>query len=58
MEQAIRDIAADEAAVSILVAQRRTHIGRHEISAVIDALMPDALVEDPVRNLLWGPDTD
>ena len=58
MEQAIRDIEADDTAVSILIAQRRTHIGGYEISAVSDALMPDELAEDPARNPLWGPDTD
>lgn len=58
MDDAIRSIEADETAVSILVAQRRTHIGRHEIKAVVVALMPDDLVEDPARNPLWVPDTD
>ena len=54
MEQSIRDIAADDTAVSILVAQRRTHIGGYEISVVSDALMPDEFAEDPARNPLWG----
>ena len=38
MDDAILAIEANETAVSILVAQRRTHIGRHEIPAVVKAL--------------------
>ncbi|MCO5153982.1 MULTISPECIES: hypothetical protein [unclassified Shinella] len=59
MEDAIRAIEANETAVSILVAQRRTRIGICEIRAVVDAMAPyyDG-IEDPSRNPLWGPDTD
>ncbi|QYA17383.1 hypothetical protein [Rhizobium sp. AB2/73] len=42
MEDAIRAIEANETAVSILVAQRRTHIGDCEIKAVVEALRPDS----------------
>lgn len=41
MDEAIQAIEADETAVSILVAQRRTHIGGCEIKAVVKALLPD-----------------
>ncbi|WP_142627738.1 hypothetical protein [Rhizobium sp. P007] len=41
MEDAIQAIEADETAVSILVAQRRTRIGDYEIKAVVKALLPD-----------------
>lgn len=41
MEDAIRAIEADTTAVSILVAQGRTHIGGHRIAAVIRGLGPD-----------------
>lgn len=43
MEDAIRAIEANETAISILVAQRCTHIGNHEIRAVIREL---ALLDD------------
>ena len=59
IEDAIRAIEADPTAVSILVAQGRTHIGGHKIGAVIRALEPDwGGIEDPESNPLWGPDTD
>ncbi len=59
MEEAIRAIEADATAVSILVAQGRTTIGGCAIEAVIRSLEPDyGHIEDPVRNPLWGPDTD
>ena len=59
MEDAIRSIEANETAVSILVAQRRTHIGNYEIRAVVNALQPDDEgIEDPEGDyeLLHGPD--
>jgi hypothetical protein len=56
MEDVVREIEANETAVSILVAQRRTHIGRHPIPAVIRRLNPPD--EDPESNPLWGPNTD
>lgn len=37
-EEAIAAIEADETAVSILVAQRRTHIGDYQVRAVISEL--------------------
>lgn len=43
MEDAIRAIEANETAVSILVAQRRTQIGNYQIGAVIREL---ALLDD------------
>lgn len=55
MDDAIRAIEADKTAVGILVAQRRTHIGRRPIMAVIREL---GHIEDPASNPLWGPDTD
>lgn len=59
MEEAIRAIEANPTAVSILIAQGRTHIGGHEIAAVSRGLEPDwGGIEDPVSNPLWGPDTD
>ena len=61
MEDAIRAIEANETAVSILVAQRKTRIGNYEVRAVAAAMMPpeeDDWIEDPARNPLWGPDTD
>ncbi|WP_157016850.1 hypothetical protein [Mesorhizobium xinjiangense] len=60
MEDAIRAIEANETAVSILVAQRRTHIGNSPIMAVIRELgLPnDSRIEDPAFNPLWGPDGD
>lgn len=59
MEDAIRALEANETAVSILVAQGRTRIGICEIRAVVDALAYDYDgIEDPSRNLFWGPDTD
>lgn len=61
MEDAIRAIEANETAVSILVAQRRSRIGNTEIRAVAAALRgadEDNWIEDPDRNPLWGPDTD
>lgn len=59
MEDAIRAIEADPTAVSILVAQGRTHIGGHKIGAVIQGLEPDwGGIEHPASNPLWGPDTD
>ncbi len=61
MEEAIRAIEADETAVSVLVAQRRTHIGNHPVKAVIHALTllgTDGSNEDPEadRERLHGPD--
>jgi hypothetical protein len=41
MEGAIRTIEADPTAVSILLAQRRTQIGGHEIGRVVKALRSD-----------------
>ncbi|CDZ54068.1 hypothetical protein [Neorhizobium galegae] len=60
MDAAIRAIEANETAVDILVAQRRTEIGLWRINAVIRELdQADAgHVEDPESNPLWGPDTD
>ncbi|MFT4162984.1 hypothetical protein [Shinella sp.] len=51
---------ANETAVSILVAQRRTSIGTYEIRAAVAVLMSpeDDWIEDPARNPLWGPDID
>jgi len=42
MDDAIRAIEADETAVGILVAQRRTHVGNHPVTAVIRALAEPA----------------
>ncbi|GGB11153.1 hypothetical protein GCM10011491_43870 [Brucella endophytica] len=59
MDEAIRAIEADETAISILVAQRRTKIGYYEIRAVVRALLPDAQgIVYPDTNPSWGPDTD
>ena len=58
MEDAIRAIEVNETAVSILVAQGRTHIDDYGITAVINEMYPDEGIEDPARNPLWGPDTD
>lgn len=60
MDDAVRAIEANETAVSILVAQRRTTIGGHPIPEVILALarIEEDPIEDPVNNPLWGPDTD
>lgn len=59
MDDAIRAIEANETAVSILVAQRRSRIGSYEIGAVLRELSPeDGHIEDRVSNPLWGPDTD
>ncbi|WP_052659244.1 hypothetical protein [Pseudomonas sp. LFM046] len=38
MDAAIEAIEANDTAVNILVTQRRTHIGQHEITAVFEAL--------------------
>ncbi|HCI1651736.1 TPA: hypothetical protein NOE00_002086 [Pseudomonas aeruginosa] len=38
MDAAIQAIEANDTAVNILVAQRRTRIGEHEITAVMEAL--------------------
>lgn len=61
LEDAIRAIEADETAVSILVAQRCTQIGNHQIRAVIRelALLDDGgSEEDPAGDYerLHGPD--
>jgi len=59
MEDAVRAIEADETAVSILVAQRRTRIGKYQIDVVIRQMeLDEGHVEDPVSNPLWAPDTD
>lgn len=59
MDAAIRAIEADETALDILLAQRRTAIGPWRIDAVIRELdAPEGHVEDPASNPLWGPDTD
>ncbi|MDX3805963.1 MAG: hypothetical protein QHC89_06030, partial [Bosea sp. (in: a-proteobacteria)] len=51
MEEAIAAIEANETAVSILVAQGRTRIGRYDIWAVIKALNPDGEhIDDPAFN--------
>jgi hypothetical protein len=41
MEDVIRAIEVDETAVGILIAQRRTRIGGHEVGWVVKALRPD-----------------
>lgn len=60
MEEAIRAVEADETAVSVLVAQRRTHVGNHPVKAVIRSLVLDdgCVNEDPegYRGRLHGPD--
>lgn len=57
VEEAIEAIEANPTALSILIAQRRTHIGFHKVRAVIHAL---ALIDgdDPEGDyeLLHGPD--
>jgi len=65
MDEAIRAIEANETAVDILVAQRRTEIGLWRVNAVIRELEQAELgqaeachVEDPESNPLWGPDSD
>lgn len=65
IDEAIRAIEANETAVDILVAQRRTEIGLWRINAVIRELEQAELgqaeachVEDPESNPLWGPDSD
>jgi hypothetical protein len=60
MDAAIRAIKANETAVDILVAQRRTEIGLWPIDAVIRELeQADAgHVENPESHPLWGPDSD
>lgn len=59
MEDAIKAIEANSTAVSILAAQARTRIGKHEIGAVIRELASDdGRAEDAIRNPLRRPDTD
>ncbi len=62
MDDAIRAIEANETAVDILVANRRTHFGMWAVRAVIrelaEAEATDDDLENPWTNPLWGPDTD
>lgn len=64
MDDAIRAIEANETAVDILVANRRTHFGDWPVRAVIRELAQAEALDDgddpenPWTNPLWGPDTD
>lgn len=61
VEDAIRAVEANEAAVSILVAQHRTEIAGHRIPAVLHALRRDdefLYWNDDLDPEATGPDTD
>lgn len=57
VDEMIAAIEANETALSILIAQRRTHIGDHKIRAVIYALARiDGVDPESDYELLHGPD--